>query len=69
MIIRTIHCGVCGRRETEPEDGMGWPGWGRLEGISLDGAPNPHLCPACLAFVMNRVDERKHNHDRAKEAG
>lgn len=58
-ILRTIICDVCGKAETESTPNAGWDGWGSLQGIELDGVPNPILCPAHLVRVADRVDEMK----------
>ena len=56
MIERTIVCGVCGKRETEQAPEAGWPGWGALQGIVLNGVPNPHLCPEHLIVAVKAID-------------
>ncbi|HKJ87610.1 MAG TPA: hypothetical protein VKA48_03795 [Gammaproteobacteria bacterium] len=55
-VRREIHCDVCGESYLEEAPNAGWPGWGQLQGISLDGADNPHLCPSCLTHAANFVD-------------
>lgn len=57
-VLRTIKCDVkdCENQYTEPSEGEGWKGWGALQGIALDGVPNPALCPDCLEKVANFID-------------
>jgi len=59
MIKRTIKCDICEAEMVEPVDGGGWPGWGGLNGIALDGVPNPTLCPEHLAVVADFVNDLK----------
>lgn len=56
MILRTIKCDVCGATETEVQSNSGWPSWGSLNGVSLNGTDNPCLCPMHLARVADFVD-------------
>lgn len=56
MLLRTIHCNVCGGEQTEPAENVGWAGWAQIVGVRLDDRDNPHLCPACLARVMEFVE-------------
>jgi len=63
-IKRTIQCDVCGEQAEEQVANDGWLGWGALNGIALNGVPNPSLCPACLSEVANFVDkELRHGMD------
>ena len=55
-ITRTIGCDVCGATAAEAQPNAGWPGWGHVAGIALDGVPNPNLCPECLAQVAHYID-------------
>jgi len=57
MIERTIVCGACGKREAEKTQDAGWPGWGRLEGVALNGVPNPHLCHEHLVVAVQAIDQ------------
>jgi hypothetical protein len=57
MILRTITCDVCGNSATETTPGEGWPGWGALQGIKLNGVDNPNLCPKHLAAAANALDK------------
>ena len=57
--IRTVVCSVCKKTYTEPKHGLGFPGWGSLNGISLDGDDNPMLCPEHLNKVADFVDHMK----------
>jgi hypothetical protein len=43
----------------EDAPNAGWEGWGQLQGIVLDGVPNPHLCPDCLGSVADYVDAKR----------
>lgn len=58
-IIRTIQCDVCGKALEEDKPGHGWPGWGALQGISLDGVPDPSLCPFDKGKVADFIDKLK----------
>lgn len=57
MILRTIHCDVCGMTQTENMPGAGWPGWGELRGVQINGAVNPCLCPQHLAVLAQVLDK------------
>jgi len=59
MILRLIQCDVCGKDYTENAEGAGFPGWGALHGIVLDGIHNPSLCPKCLAEVACYVNKMR----------
>ena len=59
MIIRTIKCAVCGKEEREQKGQNGFPNWGSLNGIALDGEPNPTLCPEHLSMTAQFVDALK----------
>jgi len=56
MILRMIKCDICGREEREAQPNEGWPGWGALQGVALNGVNNPSICPAHLATVAEFVD-------------
>lgn len=56
MILKMIKCDVCDRREVETEPGVGWLGWGAIQGINLNGTENPSLCPMHLALTANFLD-------------
>ena len=56
MIKRTIQCDVCGFQETESQANAGWPNWGQLNGIELNGNENPYLCPTHLSETADFVD-------------
>lgn len=56
MISRTITCAACGQREEEKAENAGWQGWGGIHGVVLNGCANPHLCPECMARVMEFID-------------
>lgn len=62
MILRTITCEVCGQTYTEEAHGNGFPGWGALQGITLDGVDNPTLCPAHKAVLADCLDQLKQQH-------
>jgi hypothetical protein len=55
MILRTICCDIPGCKSASQEQapGAGWPGWGALQGIAIDGKDNPSLCPGHLEQVAN----------------
>ncbi len=59
MIERRIHCSGCGATAIEaPSPGQpnpGFPGWGQLRGVSVNGLPDPHLCPKCLPIAASAV--------------
>lgn len=61
MIKRTVVCGICGIAYTEQSNGEGFPNWGQLQGIVLDGDENPYLCPQHLAFTAEGLDRLKHS--------
>lgn len=58
MFLRTVKCDIktCDSTYTENSEGEGFPGWGQLNGVSLDGAENPHLCPICLSKTCDFID-------------
>lgn len=58
-VLRTIKCDICGATETEAAPGAGWPDWGDIHGIALDGVGNPSLCPRHLAMVADMLDAEK----------
>lgn len=62
-VKRTITCDVCEASQEEALPEQGWPGWGAIQGVVLDGIANPNLCPSCLASVMNFIDGKKHGLD------
>lgn len=53
---RKVICAVCGKERQERNYGEGWPGWGQLNGIILNGDENPYLCEDHLAMTANFVD-------------
>ena len=55
-IKRTISCNVCGSTAEEVSPEQGWPGWGAIHGVALNGVTNPNLCPLCLVKVMEFID-------------
>lgn len=55
-ISRTIKCDVCGLTAVEEVPMQGWPGWGALQGVILNGVENPNLCPLHLGHTANFVD-------------
>lgn len=57
MIKRTIVCSICNASYTEKEANEGFPKWGAIHGISLNGIDNPHVCPQHLAAVAEFVDK------------
>lgn len=62
-ILRVIHCSLCDKTETETAANVGWPKWGAVQGIILDGEENPCLCPEHLAKVADFIDEVKNGMD------
>lgn len=56
-IKRTITCDICGITEAEAAPNDGWPGWGSIHGIALNGVPNPTLCPDDMARVAEFIDK------------
>lgn len=56
MITRKAICDVCHKEEVEVAQNIGWPGWGAVQGVSLNGVDNPTLCSECLNKVMQFVD-------------
>jgi hypothetical protein len=61
MMLRTICCDApgCDKRLQENEPGAGFPGWGALQGIALDGKENPALCPEHLAKLADLLATEK----------
>ena len=60
-ISRTIKCEVCKREEIEVVYGVGWPGWGRLDGV-VDGNQGEgclNLCPEDLLPVIELLEKRR----------
>jgi len=64
-IVRTIRCAVCGASHTEEKEGDGFPGWGELRGVALDGEANPTLCPHHLSEATDFIDSMKQRIMRA----
>lgn len=56
-VTRTITCDICGKTEAESAPNDGWPGWGSVNGIAIDGIPNPTLCPHDLTRVAEFIDK------------
>jgi hypothetical protein len=59
MMRRIIVCDVCNKMVTEDNEGEGFPGWGALQGIKLEGVANPNLCPEHLKIVADLVAKLK----------
>ena len=61
MILRLVACDIpgCSARHEETTPGEGYPGWGQLHGIVLNGTSNPLLCPKHLAKVADYIDNLK----------
>ncbi len=57
MILRTITCDApeCKHLEQEQAPGAGWPGWGAIQGIAIDGKENPSLCPRHLKAIADFI--------------
>lgn len=58
--LRLINCEFPGCAETllEAQEGAGWPGWGHIAGLAVNGAERDlHLCPLHLervtAFILS----------------
>ncbi len=62
-MVRTVICGVCGKKHTEENPNVGWPGWGQLLGVAIDDDVNPYLCPDHLANVADLMDGLKNGVD------
>lgn len=58
-ILRQIKCDIvgCDNCAVEVTPNSGWPGWGQLNGVTLNGADNPHLCPTHLSTLANCADK------------
>ena len=56
-ILTKATCDICGKTQTEEAHGSGFPGWGALHGIVLNGVANPWLCPKHLHQVAKFVDQ------------
>lgn len=63
MRIRIIRCCVCGKEQRESGTGHGWPGWGSLNGVELDGEPNPDVCPDHKKPLADLLDKMKNGDD------
>jgi hypothetical protein len=61
MIFRIVECDICGTTLTEVAPGTGFPHWGQLQGVNLDGSENPFLCPAHLAKIADFADKLRQN--------
>lgn len=59
MIVQTIKCDVCGAEYAEEVNGAGFPSWGALQGVVLDGVGNPNLCPKHLKAMAKFMDDMK----------
>lgn len=59
MNLRTMTCDIknCLSSYTEKKPGDGFPGWGQLNGICLDGNDNPCLCPDHLTRMAEYADK------------
>lgn len=57
-VLRLISCDITGCEEKllEEEPGKGWPRWGTLQGVQLNGIANPCLCPSHLEKASDFVD-------------
>jgi len=55
-IRQVISCCVCGKEEKEKSMGDGFVGWGTLQGIALNGEPNPNMCPEHLEQLATALD-------------
>jgi hypothetical protein len=61
MILKIVTCDICGESYRELKYGEGFPGWGQLHGIALDGVPDPYFCPEHLAEISDFVCQLKEN--------
>lgn len=59
MNLRTMTCDIkgCISFLTEAKPGDGFPGWGQLQGVILNGNENPCLCPDHLNRMAEYADE------------
>ncbi len=58
-IKQMIKCSICDEQEIEETPGMGFVGWGSLNGVILDGEENPTLCSFHLGKLADYLDELK----------
>ena len=58
---RTLTCDIpgCVACCVEESFAAGWPGWGELKGIALNGTENPHLCPEHLRRTAEFIDSMR----------
>lgn len=63
--LRTVYCDIegCKQKHEEKSYGDGWPGWGQLHGINLNGNVAPMLCPKHLEYIADFVDRLGHRED------
>lgn len=56
-VLGTICCDIpgCPAKSQEPAAGEGWKNWGQIQGIALNGVPNPHLCPEHLTMATEFI--------------
>lgn len=54
MELRTWKCSVheCEEQYTEVSDGIGFPGWGIIEGISSPEGDRAHICPKHIGIIV-----------------
>lgn len=59
MNLRLITCDIvgCNARHEEKTPGEGFPMWGQIHGIVLNGVPNPQLCPTHLSKLAEIADQ------------
>lgn len=56
-ILRTVKCDICEEIQTEKIPGMGWPGWGMIQGRQgPNGETDFYLCPEHLDLVFDFID-------------
>lgn len=55
-IKKTVCCDICGKEYTEKNPNDGFPNWGQIMGINLNGTDNPYVCPYHLAEVADFID-------------
>ena len=66
-ILRTIRCDLCGKEETEKDNGAGWKGWAIIQGVSLKNPEdvqtytfehfNTTLCPEHTIILTKKITE------------
>jgi hypothetical protein len=62
-VLRTIQCDMpkCSNAYQEKASNEGFPGWGSINGVMLNGITNPNCCPDCKDKIMTYIDEVLNN--------